>query len=329
MNPLTNAKIIGADISREQYMGNEVPRGHLDYVMSRSSLKQFAACPHRWVSGYKDMDTKFTEWGNLIDCMVLQWHKFDKTFCVTPEKYESRGMQCPECLSITDSATCRKCKTDRVAIIIEKPWDWNATVCQAWREERNGLAPVKWELHQNAMKAIDVIQKDSVMMGVLLESQKQVMWVAEYHDDETGIVVPLGGLIDIMPDADGDWGAMLIDFKTASTAAPGPWRWVVDDRWYDAQGALYLDACSAAGEERSIFAHFIQESFEPWEVGKRMLSDEFIEIGRGKYLNALKRYCRCLSEKHWPGYDEDHGGTVISGFTLVEPDGKMLLRAIP
>ena len=82
---------------------------------------------------------------------------------------------------------------------------------------------------------------------------------------------------------------------------------------------MYLDGFNkATGESRREFRHVLQESFAPWEVGKRWLTSEFLAIGRTKYKEALKRYCQCLKDDEWPGYD-DSGSMVIDGWREVNP----------
>jgi hypothetical protein len=144
------------------------------------------------------------------------------------------------------------------------------------------------------------------------------MVIGEYHDEETGIMVPLKSLIDIVPSASSDNAKALADLKTCVSASPPAWTKAVSDHDYDAQSALYLDLFNAAtGQERVEFLHVLQESYAPWQPGKRMLSAEFIELGRVKYLDALKRYCQCLAANSWPGYET--GKMVLNGWQLTEP----------
>jgi hypothetical protein len=170
-NPLSNAKIIGKDILPEVYRRQEpnVKRGDPAFVMSRGELMEFAHCPQRWILGIESDETKSTEWGTLIDCLVLSPGRFENEFAVTPATYKSTGMRCPSCGSVTDSKKCRKCGTDRVEVVIEKPWDWNANTCKDWREERDGMRMVKSDTNAEAGAAVTRLLSDEQISGLLAD----------------------------------------------------------------------------------------------------------------------------------------------------------------
>ena len=67
------------------------------------------------------------------------------------------------------------------------------------------------------------------------------------------------------------------------------WRSKVFKFNYDAQAALYLDVWEVAtGEDRQDFKHIVQESYAPYQTQLRLISAEFLEIGRMKYQKALR-----------------------------------------
>jgi hypothetical protein len=149
------------------------------------------------------------------------------------------------------------------------------------------------------------------------------MATASYQDAETGIVVPLRILIDLLPAVDSDYGKAIADLKTCGSAAVRPWNRAVFDHGYYIQSALYLDVWTlATGEDRTDFLHIVQESYTPYQTEKRMLSAEFIELGRAKYVEALQKYCQCLKTGVWPGYE----GSRLDwrGWQLTEPEPWMV-----
>ena len=128
------------------------------------------------------------------------------------------------------------------------------------------------------------------------------MVVGEYADKETGLTVPLKGMIDLEPRVNSTFHDSLADLKTCNSASPFPWARAVFEHGYHIQAAMYLDLYnSATGQDRTTFLHVLQESYAPWEVGKRLLSQEFLELGRLTYLTALQRYCQCLAANSRPG----------------------------
>ena len=135
--------------------------------------------------------------------------------------------------------------------------------------------------------------------------------------------MPLKILIDLKPAVDSPWGKSLCDLKTCTSAATRAWTRTVFDHSLHVQAALYLDVWTAdTGEDRVDFLHIVQESFAPYETCRRMLSAEYIEIGRMKYLEALKQYCQCLKTGIWPSY----GGSRMdwNGWQLIEPEPWMV-----
>lgn len=299
MNPLSNGKIVGTNIGLEVYCKQEAQRGDPSYVMSRGELMEFNRCPHRWIRGYKEESTKATDWGSLIDALLFD-RNCDDRFSITPETYPDK-------------------KTGEA-----KKWNWNANYCKDWRDEKeaSGKEVVKADEWIEANQSIMVLMEDEDIHELITCSDKQVMITADYHDEITGVVVPIKTLIDFRPSKDSRFSRCLADFKTGSSAGQHAWARAVFDHDYHVQAVLYLDADNAATKEgRDEFRHVIQESFHPWEVGKRIVSEEFIQIGRETYLRALQRYCQCLSSGIWPGYDDagNEHQVVRDGWPLIQP----------
>lgn len=289
---ITNGKVVGPGISREVYakQPDHVNRGDPGFIMSRGHLMEFATCPARWLAGVESDETKSTEWGSLIDCMVLTPEKFDERYAVCPAEY-------PRTPTNKDPST-------------SKPWNWNADYCKEWRDARAPLLPVKADQFEEAERAVKAVKADPEISALLLESGKQVMAVAEWQDQETGISVPLRILLDIAPHKNSRFGDSLADFKTCADATPRAWGRAVYEHGYHIQAAIYKDVWeSATGEDRKYFLHAIQESFAPFQVGHRCLIDggTMMDLGRRVYQDALRRYCQCLKTKVWPGFETDDG----------------------
>lgn len=298
-NPLTPGKVTGPISSIDAYLSdNGVERGDPAKVMSRSSLMEFNRCPLRWINGYREADTDATEWGSLIDCLLFTPGQFKFRYAVAPPFY-------------IDAKTKE-----------EKPWNWNANVCKQWKAEQGSLAILKATQWHAAQDAVNVLLRNNDVLHIVKNSQKQVLCTASYKDADTGIEVPLQGLIDAVPALNSKYPKSLVDLKTTTSAAMRPWTRAVHDWGLDAQAALYLDIWTVnTKEDRLDFRHIVQESFSPYHVELRLLSETFIEIGRWRYLQALKRYCQCLKTGIWPGYE---GGIDIFGWTRTEPEQWMV-----
>jgi hypothetical protein len=298
-----NAKIIGTEIDPTVYHRQEAKRGSPEFIMSRGALMEFLNCPSRWLNGYEGEDSKATDWGSLIDTLALSPERFGELYSVAPEHYPDKKTGEP------------------------KPWNWNATFCDEWRSAQGNRTVIKSVERSRADAAIESLHRDKAIAELIAHSTTQVFVMAEYHDADTKLVVPLKALVDLVPEANHPtFGKALADFKTAATANPSAWPRTVFQRGYDTQAALYIDLYVAAtGEERIEWLHAIQESFPPYQTGRRLLSQEFIEIGRAKYQRALKLYCHCLKNDFWPGYD-DVGDMIMPGWKLTEPEAWMVTK---
>lgn len=303
-NPITDAVVVGDGVSVERYLEQPkgVKRGDPGYVMSGSDLMEFDNCPHRWRAGYEEEGTKETEYGALLDCLLMDGVKavFER-FIILPETYTSKDGD-------------------------EKPWTFAATVCKEWRKEHNplGKTEIKSQLWGIAKTAADRLLSDPQLAELFATSRKQVMLTGIYHDKETGIRVPVKSLLDLVPPAPLGY---LVDLKTCNSAHPRAWKKQVFNYSYHVQSARHLDLWNAAtGEQRNEFRHVLQESVHPFEVAKRFLSSEFVALGRQKYVGALKRYAQCLSTGVFPGYDEAESSAdmVIDGWLMCSPEAWMV-----
>lgn len=299
-NPFVNCEVVCSDYEPSKYQANFYERGSREFVVSRSMLMAFASNPLKWREGWTPKDTESTEWGTLIDCLTLTPLQFPKLFAIQPETY-------PEA------------KTNE-----PKKWNNNATYCREWTTKQKGLQVVTAKELKLAEEAVNKLKSDSRIDEIISHSRHQVLVTGEYSDKATGLVIPVKCLIDIAPDSSHrDYGGSLADLKTARSAHPSTWKKSVFQFGYDAQAALELWLYSAAtGETREEFYHVIQENTSPWTIGRRLLSHEFLEIGRLKILNALEAYCRCLKTGVWPSWD-DSGDNVINGWGLTQPEAWM------
>lgn len=303
-NPLSNGKIIGANANAAEYIQNPFPRGDRRFVMSRSALCEFNICPARWLAGVKDDGTTSTEWGSLMDCLVLEPEKFTTRYIVAPANYP-----------------CEPTKKDPRT---EKPWSRNATYCKDWEESQAPRIVLKASEEESAFFAKKRLIDNDGIYNLLATSQTQVLVEADYVDGATGFNVPIKCLIDLVPNKASGFSKSLVDFKTSRSAQPREWSRMVFQHNYHIQAALYLDAYVAAtGEDRIEFRHIVQENFSPYQSARRIVSQEYLELGRATYKAALERYCRCLESGHWPDYD-DESRENLNGWQLTQPEAWMV-----
>lgn len=292
-------------------LGADVPRGDPKKIMSRSELMEFARCPQRWLHGVPNDSTTALDWGSVMDCIVLTPERFEDCFIVSPETYPAKG----------------KKKDDPIE---HKPWNRNAIYCQEWEaaHKSNGKQIVKAEVMESAKTAAGRVFADERLNDFLRSSKRQAFAMAEWHDEATGLTIPVKILVDLVPLLASPYGDSLGDFKTSNTASPRAWVKHVFEYSLHQQAGFYLDVWNVAtGEKRTGFYHPLQESFPPYETARRKLTQQFINIGRIDYIKAIEDYCQCLKTGIFPGYEERRyeGSQVIDGWREVEPADWMLI----
>lgn len=308
-NPLTNGKVIKVDCPISEYLAS---KGEGDaQILSRGDLQEIATCPARWRKGYVEPDRRApsVEFGSLFDCLLLQPARFEQYYTLAPETYINSKKQ-------------------------SAPWTWKSSTCREWRDEQEAKGKLVCSSEdlidsKAAVKAlVEHPDHGEQTRRLLANSQKQVFIISEYHDDETGIIVPIKCLTDIAPATDDpEFGKSLFDLKTARSAHPLAWKKAVFDGELHMQAAINMDCHNACnGSDRCDFRHLVVENFSPWESKRYFVTNEFIQIGRLKYLTALKRYCKCVADNYWPGYQDPNAMILLDGYEATAPELWMIGR---
>lgn len=303
---IRNAVIVGEGMLYRDYRDTK-KRGDPTKRVGQSDLREIDACPRRWKmsDGLEKEPTEGMLWGTLVDALVLNPAKTRQIVAVSPQEYDDA-------------------KGER------KPWNWNATVCKEWRNQNTKGGQIvashtKWAQVQLAAQRL---HDDAVVMDLLAVSTTQVAVNAEYVT-KGGLIIPVGGLLDIVPRVkDAHYSKVLADLKTTDSADPDKWGRTVFSGGYHVQAAFYLDLYNAAtGEGRNQFLHLVQERDAPYEVGRRVLAEEFIQIGRATYERAIEKYAECLTSTKWPGYDDAQDNQSLDGWTTTQAAPWMVMAA--
>lgn len=302
-----NCKIVGAGVNSDKYHSNKAERGSANYVMSPSSIKAFSGNSHRWKEGYEPPDSEAKDFGNLIDCLALTPNQFKTRYAIKPATY------IPE-------PPIKKPKGYEAE---EKPWNGNSSVCRQWLADHAGVSVVSNNDITEAQTAVRRLTEDSTIAAFLRASETQVHVVGEWHDKATGLVIPVQCLIDCVPGKDSEFQKSIGDLKTTRNAGQRPFARWCHQAGYHVQGAFDLAMyCAATGEDRTDWIFLLVENYPPYETGRRLLSQDFLDIGRQTYEHALARYARCLKTGIWTGYDPD------DEFSIVAPEPYMQFEAM-
>lgn len=292
-----NATIVGKSVNPLAYFAlpDGLERGHAEWPMSSSSLRAFGACPSRWLAGYEPPDSEAKEFGRLLDCMVLTPDQFTRRYAVQPLSYENEDGE-------------------------KKRWNNNANVCREWRQLRiaEGYEIVTDTDVRACEEAVERLRADDILNAFLTASDCQVWVSGDWQDEATGLSVPCRCLIDCVPRLETEFAKALGDLKTGRNAALLPWQRWCFQAGYHVQGAFDMDLYVAAtGEDRVSWCWLVQENYAPWEPARRLMSQDFLTLGRATYRTLLANYCQCLKAGKYPSYD-DHD-EAAQGWSLVEP----------
>lgn len=294
---IKNSKIVGVNIDPKIYHSVSEARGAINFPISSSALKLFAACPSRWRNGYVLPESDAKNWGALMDTLLTSPQTFDERFAVKPVSYKDA-------------------KTGE-----EKPWNGNSLVCKAWLEDHKDVEPISAAHLAEAQTAVARLRADDVIAAFVDASDKQVWLAAEWHDEKTGLVIPLKALLDFVPRNDTEFYKCLGDAKMVRNAALIPFQRQVFQLGWHTQAAIYTDCYLAAvdhKEDRNTWCFIVQENYPPFQSAKRILSENFMALGRAQYQKAIQNYCLCLKHGIWPDYDMTD--EAVQGWGLCSPE---------
>lgn len=297
---ITQATITGKNYDPRLYHSSErIKRGDPRYIMSYSALKQFGTNPSRWVRGYKSPDSPAKDWGNLLDCIMLTPDKLGDKFAVKPDEY-----------------------TDDKGNV--KPWNGNANVCKAWKEdvEANGLTPISADMLAGANEAMRRMMDTPQISEYVSGSEKQIAVEGVWSDLETKTEFPIRCLIDLAPTFESPYANTLGDLKSSRCANPEIFVNQIFSLNYHIQAALYLALWNkATGDGRTGWNWVVSESFPPYEPCAIEASPDMITLGQQTMNRLMGEYAKCLKTQVWPGYKSQEQ---IEGWNVVYPKPWMM-----
>lgn len=296
-----NCKIVGVGVNSDTYHSRPIEsRGTPEYIMSPSSLKTFMECASRWKAGYEPPESEAKDYGNLIDCLLLTPESFKDRYSIKPDTYPAEP-------------------TKKGGEVIQKPWNGNSTWCRDWIALQGDKTVISGAELTNAQNAVKRLMADETIAAFHKSSNKQVHVKGEWHDKATGLIIPVQCLIDFVPKKDSEFQKSLGDLKSTRNAGQRPFQVWSRIAKYHIQAAFDLDLYMAAvnpdkkqdGEDRLDWIFILSENFPPYETGRRILSQDKIQLGRLVYQDALAIYAASLKTGKWSGYDLDEEFTRI------------------
>jgi exodeoxyribonuclease VIII len=273
-----NAKVVSVGTDPKIYHApQDAKRGSIKYVMSRSELIEFAACPAKWRLSPVKEKTKAMAAGSVLDYLLLCVNEnFRRDYAVAPKTFEDGD-----------------------------PWNWARKESKAWKAAHSSVQIVDNDDYTAALFAADRMRTDPIIGQILRDSDYQVYVIADWVDEVTGVWVKCKAMLDVVPRILTTYDTFIFDLKRLSDASNERFdRQVYDNEWH-IQAAFYTDIFNAANDhQRNCWGLIVSETAAPFQPARRIVDAEFVDLGRTKYREALALYCQCLATDKWPGYDD-------------------------
>ena len=184
---------------------------------------------------------------------------------------------------------------------VEKPWNNNARICQAWNEKQiaAGRAIAKVSMLEAVVKMSASLALQPPVVGGLLKGYVETSGFAQ--DRETGLWLKVRP--DVIPTLQGDFA----DLKTTTDVTSHALQYTIRAYGYHQQGALIAEVVDqlGAGVPFQGFLLIFVETSPPYCARTVPLTGPNLELG-GKMNRAMLRdIATCILNDHWPGPGED------------------------
>lgn len=123
-----------------------------------------------------------------------------------------------------------------------------------------------------------------------------------WEDDETGEICKCKA--DIITELDGV--PTVIDYKTTLSCEDGAFERSARKFGYDFQCGFYLEGINKCTMEEHQFAFIAQEKTAPYLARLYVCDEGFINQGKRKFHELLKKYHACKESNEWKGYETEY-----------------------
>ena len=286
-----------------------VDRGDPRRCLSRSELVQMLDCGEMFLAGGRQTESSSLSFGSLVDCLLLTPDLFDKHYIVAPATYESGG---EEKKWTKAAAICKGWHAENPGKpppktyktkVISKAWTKQSNTCTAWEEEqrRKGLQVVYQKDLDKANQCANAVREKTirgVRLGDLIdESETQLCFTAEWHCPETGLIVPVRVLPDMVR------GSLIYDLKTSQEVKKWKFERSIRDYYYDVQAWMYSEVIASAMNLESMpFGFIAVRNTKPFLVATYKAERATLANGRERFEKAMSDYTAALVSGDFKGY---------------------------
>jgi hypothetical protein len=175
--------------------------------------------------------------------------------------------------------------------------DYRTNAGKAWRDEQQqaGRIILTADEHQRLIDMRDSVMSHPTARAII--EGASVETTITWTDPETGILCK--GRCDIVN------GNVLADLKTTRDIRPRPFMLTAYQFGYHFSMAFYLDGLRANGIDVDRAILLAVETGAPHDCAPYELDDEWLELGRAEYQEALCTLAECRRTNRWPGMVPD------------------------
>lgn len=200
-----------------------------------------------------------------------------------------------EGLKAFDEAYARAVKFDRRTTAGKEGY----AAFEAANKDKTILDPDEWEEVVNISSAV----LKSELASSLVEGRNG------YSEEVIQCLHPEAGILmkakmDRIQTIGGE--TWIVDLKTTRDASPSDFMKSCANFKYHWQAAFYMDVLSWSGDfgQPVGFAFVVVEKQPPYGVSVFQASEQFLQIGRDQYREAMDRFMVCKEQNEWPGLDQ-------------------------
>lgn len=262
------------DLTFEQYQAiPAINKSGLDYVMISPAHYQAYLAEQK-----NRKETPALALGKAIHCRVLEAKEFEKRYICEPPDAPRRP-----------TSSQINAKKPSPETIDQIKW-WNE-----FDEQAQGRIILSEEHWMICNRIAEQVRKHPAAQEIFARGRSEVT------------IVWVDPLEQILCKARIDWltDGILMDVKSAESAAPTEWPRQVRKYNLHVQNAWYIDGWKEVAGEEAMFVFGAYEKEEPFASGYYYCKPRVIELGRKMYRRALKKYAECLKTGLWPAYSEE------------------------
>ena len=268
--------------------------------VSQSELKEVLRSPAHWLARYgPNAEPTFPSTamiiGTALHAKVLEPEVFDKGFVDRSSKPKELTIgQLKEELDnaeIEYKKTAKKPELEALLYPDGKPVD-----------KRTSLAPEDFRAVCGMADALRTHPVAGQWFDPGRKNYRRGNEVSLYVDDLEGVKVK--GRLDRLEKTSNGW--LILDLKTTDDASPDAFSKKSFNLGYYIQAAFYSDLVRLVfGEQNVEFMFCAIERRAPHGIGLYKASEEMIQLGREKYLEALRTLKYCQNREIFPGYSPE------------------------